>query len=77
MNENSFAMELLKDSKKEKTRWFIAFLIVVALWFSTIGIFVWYLNQYEFTTEYVDVTTNDGNDNQDGNITIDGDIING
>ena len=37
-------------SRNERTikRLIIALLSVVLLWFATIGIFVWYLNQYDF-----------------------------
>jgi hypothetical protein len=37
-------------ARMERTvkRLIIALFVVIALWFSTIGIFVWYLNQYDF-----------------------------
>ena len=46
--ETSFAMELLKGYSTQAKRWFIAFLVVVVLWFATIGGFIWYLNQYDY-----------------------------
>lgn len=42
-------------ARNERTikRFVIALLVVVALWFSTIGIFVLFLNQYDYSsTEY-------------------------
>jgi len=37
-------------ARMERTtkRLIIAMFVVIALWFSTIGMFVWYLNQYDF-----------------------------
>lgn len=43
--ENSIAMELLKGYSKQAHRWFISFLVVLIMWFGTIGMFIWYLNQ--------------------------------
>lgn len=42
--EENFATELLREIKLQSKRWFIAFLIVLALWFATIGIFIWYIS---------------------------------
>ena len=39
-----FATELLKEVKAGAKRWFIAFLVVLGLWFATIGAFVWYIS---------------------------------
>ena len=35
-------------SERNFKRLMTAFLIVLAMWFSTIGIFIWYINQYDF-----------------------------
>lgn len=43
-NQETLATEILHELKASAKRWFIAFLIVLALWFSTIGAFVWYLS---------------------------------
>lgn len=72
--DRSFAWELIANARRDSKRWFIALIVVVALWFSTIGIFVFYLYQYDFssTTEI----TVDGKDGtalyQDG----EGNVIN-
>ena len=47
MEENttySLASELLHETKLSARRWFIAFIVVLVLWFSTIGLFVWYIS---------------------------------
>ena len=45
MNEqNSLATELLHELKASAKRWFIAFLVVLGLWFATIGAFIWYIS---------------------------------
>ena len=43
MNDN-FATELLKEVKASAKRWFIACIVITALWFATIGIFIWYIS---------------------------------
>ena len=42
--EDKFATELLHEVKLSAKRWFIAFLVVLGLWFTTIGIFIWYIS---------------------------------
>lgn len=77
MENKTLAMELLTDLKAANKRQFIVNIIIVVLWFSsivfTVGIFVWYINQFDYYTE---TTTLDGNgvNNYIGN---DGDINNG
>ena len=77
MEDKTLAMELLTDLKAVNKRQFIVNIIIVVLWFSSIvcivGIFVWYINQFDYYTEK---TTLDGNgvNNYIGN---DGDINNG
>lgn len=58
MEEESLAMSLLKDYKKNNKRMFALLVIILILWFATIGSFVWYINQFDFVTE---TTTLDGN----------------
>jgi len=56
-------------------RFIAALIVVVALWFATIWIFVWYLDQYDFESYSVDLSTDGGgNANYIGQ---DGDIYNG
>lgn len=58
--KRSFAYELLDGYKKANKRYFIIIIILLAMWFATIGLFVYYINtvDYEETTEYA--TTDDG-----------------
>lgn len=44
MENETLATELLHELKASAKRWFIAFLIVLALWFATIGAFLWYIS---------------------------------
>lgn len=44
MKEQSFAMELLSDFKKQNKRLFIILTIVLVMWFVTIGYLVYVLN---------------------------------
>lgn len=44
MDNESLASELLHELKATSKRWFMAFIIVVVLWFTTIGIFIWYVS---------------------------------
>ena len=43
-NESSFAMELIRDYKKQNKRQFIIIIIILAMWFATIGYLVYVLN---------------------------------
>ena len=45
MEERNLATEMLHELKQNSRRWFISFIIVLMLWFATIGIFIWYINQ--------------------------------
>lgn len=44
LREKSIAMELLSDFKKQNKRQFIIILVILALWFITIGYLVYILN---------------------------------
>lgn len=44
VKEKSIAMELLADFKKQNKRQFIIILVILALWFVTIGYLVYILN---------------------------------
>lgn len=74
MNENTLATEMLKELKASSKRWFIAFIVVLALWFATIGIFIWYISlpvEEIETTEISDVSQDSGGGN---NIVSGGDV---
>ena len=42
--EEKLATELLREIKMQSKRWFIAFITVLILWFTTIGVFIWYIS---------------------------------
>lgn len=54
MQEN-LATELLHEIKTQSKRWFTAFIVVLILWFATIGAFLWYISlpieEYEIVQE--------------------------
>lgn len=60
MEENSLAMELLKDAKRTNKRQFIIIIILILLWFCSICCFIYYIKTtgYEITTETVDTEGN-------------------
>lgn len=71
----TLASEMLKELKLQAKRWFWAFITVLLLWFATIGIFVWYIQLYDYSSEVVTIESdNTGNANYIGN---NGDITNG
>lgn len=77
VEETSFAYELLQDSRKTNKRLFIIILVILGMWFATIGYLVYVLNDIgtiEETTQEVTQENDNGNNNFIGN---DGDIING
>ena len=71
--EENLAMELLKELKVQNKRLVLALFTVLALWALTIGGFVWYLNQYDYSLYQLE-SNDGGNANFIGN---DGDITNG
>ena len=62
LKEQSFAYEILRDYKKQNKRLFVILIIVLCMWFATIGAFIYYINTtgYETVTEEVE-TDNGGN----------------
>lgn len=69
---NSLAMEMLKEIKIQAKRWMIISFVILVLWAGTIALFVWYINQYDFIS-YEVYSQDGGNANYIGN---DGDINN-
>ena len=65
LKEQSLAMELLKDARKTNKRIFIILIIVLCMWFATIGAFIYYINtvDYEEITETAEVENDSGNAN--------------
>lgn len=52
---DTFAMAMLKSYHKQATRWYITALVILSMWLATIFGFVWYLNQYDFSSETITV----------------------
>ena len=44
MENQTLATEMLRELKANGRKWFIAFLVMLGLWFATIGVFIWYLS---------------------------------
>ena len=66
--EDKFATELLREVKLSAKRWFIAFLVVLGLWFATIGGFLWYIS---LPVEVTDIEQQ--SDNNSNNYVVGGD----
>lgn len=62
VKEKSLAMELLQDARKTNKRMFVIIIVILAMWFTSIGLFVYYINTtgYEEITETAD-TEGEGN----------------
>lgn len=76
IQRNSYALDILKDYKNENKRLFIIIIIVLIMWFLTIGYLVYVLNDIGTIEESTEI--NQSNDNGYNNyIGNDGDIING
>jgi hypothetical protein len=74
--QETLATELLHEIKAQSRRWFISFLLVLSLWFSTIGIFIWYVS-LPVEENAITVDGEDGgNANYIGN-DLEGDLYNG
>ena len=75
MEKETLATELIHELKAQSKRWFIAFLVVLALWFGTIGAFIWYISLP--VEEYgVNVLNDEGNANYIGR-DLNGEVWNG
>lgn len=72
VKEQSFAMELLSDYRKQNKRQFIIILVILIMWFCTIGYLVYVLNDIgveETTTQEVsDVETINGSVVNNGDV---------
>ena len=74
IQEHSFAMELLKDQKKQNKRQYIIILVILGMWFATIGYLVYVLNDIGTTTEETTTQEITDFDTINGNIVNKGDI---
>ena len=67
IQEESFATQILKDYKKQNKRQFIIILVILGMWFATIGYLVYILNDIgtETTTteELIDIDDVDNIEN--------------
>lgn len=69
VKEKGFAIELLNDYKKQNKRLFIILIIVLVMWFATIGYLVYVLNDIgtiETSQEVEDVDTINNSTIQNG-----------
>lgn len=74
IQEHSFAMELLKDARKTNKRQFIVIIVILGMWFATIGYLVYVLNDIGTTTEETTTQEVTDFDTINGNIVNKGDI---
>ena len=67
IQEESFATQILKDYKRQSKRQFIIILVILGMWFATIGYLVYILNDFgtETTTteELIDIDDVDNIEN--------------
>lgn len=75
--ELPLATEMLKTQKFVIKSLIIPLVIVILSWLTTCLVFVWYLNQYDFTNSSESTVELTNQDNDNGDINVDGDIING
>ena len=57
IEEHSFAWEMLKQYSASNKRLFTALIVVIVLWFCTMGAFVWLWNQYDYATATTTTTS--------------------
>ena len=74
IQEESFAMELLKDPKKQNKRQFIIILVILGMFTCLLGYTIWLLNNISTEETIITQDNKDGYNNYIGN---DGDINNG
>ena len=75
MEETSLAWEILQDAKKANKRQFIIILVILVMWFLTIGYLVYILN--DIGTIETTTTVEQSNAENNNYIGNDGEIING
>lgn len=74
VREQSFAMELLQDQRKQNKRQFFVILVILVMWFATIGYLVWVLNDIGVIEETTYKQEVSDIDNIGGNVINNGDI---
>lgn len=75
--ELPLATEMLKTQKFVIKSLIVPLVIVILSWLTTCLVFVWYLNQYDFTNSSESTVELTNQDNDNGDINVDGNIING
>ena len=75
MDNETLAIEMIREIRATSKRWFIAFIVTLCLWFATIAGFILY-EYYTIPVEEVMVENEDGNANYIGN-DMNGDLYNG
>jgi cytochrome c oxidase assembly protein Cox11 len=62
VKEKSLMLDIVSDYKKANRRQFIVILVILTMWFASIGLFIYYINTtgYEVTTETAE-TNDSGN----------------
>lgn len=73
VKNQSFAMDLLNDYKKQNRRQFIVILVILTMWFASIGLFVYYIN----TTGYEETITETAETDDSGNACVGDNCNNG
>jgi hypothetical protein len=73
VKEKSFAMELISDYKKQNKRQFIVILVILTMWFASIGLFIYYIN----TTGYEETITETAETDDGGNACVGDNCNNG
>lgn len=63
IQEHSFAMELLKDQKKQNKRQFIIILVILGMFTCLLGYTIWLLNDIGTTTQSIDIEDVENIDN--------------
>lgn len=65
LKEKSLAWEMLENQKANNKRMFILLVIILCMWFATIGAFLYYINtvDYEEIIETAEVDNENGNAN--------------
>lgn len=56
VEQESFAMSMLREYSRNAKRWFTIAIVILCMWLSTIGVFIWYLYQYDYTSYTVEGT---------------------
>ena len=61
VEQTSFAYELLSDYKKQNKRQFVVILVILSMWFATIGYLVYILNDIGVIEETTEITQDNEN----------------